>query len=81
MPKISERNKDLDLKAGYAEKYGFHDEEWKMIGGAADASSALIASEPLTRDISTWVEVPEYSILWVHREDGRTRVQIEDLDV
>jgi glutamine amidotransferase len=44
--------------------YGLHDGEWKMIG-APDAAggSLLISSEPLTRDVSTWFEVPEYSAL------------------
>ena len=27
MPKVADKAKDLDLKAGYKEKYGFHDEE------------------------------------------------------
>jgi glutamine amidotransferase len=43
--------------------YGLHDGEWKMVGeGGADT---LVASEPLTRDVSTWVEVPEYHALVV----------------
>jgi predicted glutamine amidotransferase len=36
--------------------YDFHDGEWKMIGGAANADSILVASEPLTVDTSTWLE-------------------------
>ena len=41
--------------------YGLHDGEWKMTGGAENADSILVASEPLTRDTAAWVEVPEYS--------------------
>jgi len=62
--------------------YGLHDAEWKMIGGARDADSVLVASEPLTRDISTWVELPEYSALLVSRgDDGACASRIVALDV
>jgi glutamine amidotransferase len=60
--------------------YGYHDAEWKMIGGAASADSVLVASEPLTRDISTWVEVPEYSALIVCERNGRREAQVVSLD-
>jgi glutamine amidotransferase len=61
--------------------YGFHDEEWKMTGGAANADSVLVASEPLTRDVSTWVEVPEYSALMVCERAGRREAQVVSLNV
>jgi glutamine amidotransferase len=32
-----------------------------------------VASEPLTRDFATWIEVPEYSAL-VARNDGSRRI-------
>ena len=60
--------------------YGQHDGEWKMIGGAENADSVLVASEPLTRDVSTWVEVPEYSALAVRRTDDGVRGRILALD-
>ncbi|MCC7393925.1 MAG: class II glutamine amidotransferase [Sphingomonadaceae bacterium] len=44
--------------------YQFADGEWKMTGGSAGAST-LVASEPATRDVATWVEVPEYAALIV----------------
>jgi glutamine amidotransferase len=44
--------------------YGLQDGEWKMIGAPGEAGgSVLISSEPLTRDTSTWFEVPEYSAI------------------
>lgn len=61
--------------------YGLHDGEWKMIGTAGDADSVLIASEPLTRDTSTWVEVPEYSALLVTRDAGHCSGKLVALDV
>jgi glutamine amidotransferase len=61
--------------------YGHHDGEWKMTGGAANADSVIVASEPLTRDISTWVEVPEYSALVVQQAGARKTAQLVALDV
>ena len=61
--------------------YGFHDGEWKMVGGFRMADSVLIASEPLTRDTSTWLEVPEYSACTVVEHSGRQRLRIKYLDV
>ena len=61
-------------------RYGLHDGEWKMTGGAEHADSILIASEPLTRDVASWVEVPEYSILHAGIGGGRPAVRIHYLD-
>jgi predicted glutamine amidotransferase len=60
--------------------YGLHDDEWKMTGGSDNATSVLIASEPLTRDIAAWVEVPEYSMLHATIKQGRPLITIHDLD-
>ena len=57
-------------------RYAFADGEWKMTGGG-DGPATLVASEPLTSDVATWVEVPEYSALLV---DGARR-RILPLDV
>jgi glutamine amidotransferase len=70
----------LSLWYTVGSSYGLHDGEWKMTGGARNADSILIASEPLTRDVATWVEVPEYSILHAEIRDGRPAVAIHDLD-
>ena len=61
--------------------YGLHDDEWRMAGGLEDANSILIASEPLTADVSTWIEVPEYTLLTATREGGRIHVGTRDLDL
>jgi len=60
--------------------YGLHDSEWKMTGGAGNADSILIASEPLTRDVAAWVEVPEYSLLHAQIRGGRPAVSLHYLD-
>jgi len=61
-------------------EYGHHDGEWKMIGGADTADSIMIASEPLTRDTSTWLEVPEYSMIYADTRSGRPTVEIHYID-
>lgn len=63
----------------YGDDYRFADGEWKMIG--AGGQSTLVASEPLTRDVSTWIEVPEYSALLVDRETGATRRRLRPIEV
>jgi predicted glutamine amidotransferase len=60
-------------------EYGLHDGEWKMIGGADAADSVMIASEPLTRDTSTWLEVPEYSMVCADTRTGRPVIRMHDL--
>lgn len=60
--------------------YGLHDGEWRMTGGAEAARSILVASEPLTRDVASWVEVPEYSVLHARLRDGRPAVTVGYLD-
>ncbi len=65
--------------------YGMHDDglgnlEWRMTGGAENADSIIVASEPLTRDTSTWVEVPEYSTLHAQLTGGTPVVTVRYLD-
>lgn len=61
-------------------EYGFHDGEWKMIGGEDVADSVMFASEPLTRDTSTWLEVPEYSMIYADTKSGRPTIEVRYLD-
>ncbi len=60
--------------------YGLHEGEWKMTGGAQAADSILVASEPLTRDVASWVEVPEYAVLHARRHEGRPEATLRYLD-
>jgi glutamine amidotransferase len=45
------------------------------------ARSVIIASEPLTVDSSTWLEVPEYSMLTAELVPGGIAFETRDLDV
>ncbi|HWA14403.1 MAG TPA: class II glutamine amidotransferase [Burkholderiales bacterium] len=71
----------LSLWYTFGRDYGLHDGEWKMRGGLDDQDSVIIASEPLTRDSSTWIEAPEYSMIYVAQKGGRWRVETTPLDV
>ena len=51
------------------------------IGGAAAADSVMVASEPLTSDVTKWLEVPEYAMLHTERQQGRPITEIHYLDV
>lgn len=74
-------HKFLSLWYTTGSEYGLHDGEWKMIGGAVDADSVIIASEPLTRDTSTWLEVPEYSACYLERIDNRRHFRVKYLPI
>ena len=43
--------------------------------------SVIIASEPLTTDHSTWLEVPEYSLLTAELTADGLEFEMRDLDV
>jgi predicted glutamine amidotransferase len=60
--------------------YALHDGEWKMTGGAENADSIIVASEPLTRDTSAWVELPEYGALFAQLSDGRPQLSVRLMD-
>jgi len=60
--------------------YGLHEGEWQMTGGSDNATSILVASEPLTRDTAAWVEVPEYSMLHATIRKDRPAISIRDLE-
>jgi glutamine amidotransferase len=61
-------------------EYREHEGEWAMRG--ADAPTSLIvASEPITSDASTWLEVSEYSLLAAARAGGTVTTELHDLDV
>ena len=71
----------LSLWYTLGREYGYHDGEWQTIGGSDSADTVIIASEPLTRDVSTWLEVPEYSMLCANTSDGKPRVFLDYLEV
>jgi glutamine amidotransferase len=71
----------LSMWYSFGADYGLHDGEWKLTGGVSQADSIVVASEPLTRDFATWIEVPEYSALVVRSDGSRRFAEIHALDV
>ena len=55
-------------------EYTDRDGDWQMTAGDR-ARSVIIASEPLTTDHSSWLEVPEYSMLTAELTRRRARVR------
>jgi len=62
-PSLIDQLDYLSLWYTLGRQYTCHEGEWKMLGGPESARAMLLASEPLTRDESTWLEVPEYSLV------------------
>jgi len=71
----------LSLWYTIGDRYEFSDGEWRMVGGSAGGGSVLLASEPLTYDVSGWVEVPEYTAICVSRSSSGVQVQNVPMDV
>ena len=79
--KVHEANLSfLSLWYTLGRDYNLHDGEWRMTGGAENADSIIVASEPLTRDTSAWVELPEYSAMFAEVRHGRPRLAVRLLD-
>ena len=64
----------------YGESYGYYDNEYKM-KGSKTKSSIIIASEPLTEDTTTWVEVPEYTLLLAIAEPDGINIITKDINI
>jgi glutamine amidotransferase len=56
------------------------DGTWQMTAGEPPRS-VIIASEPLTTDVSTWLEAPEYSMLTAELTSDGLQFETRDLDV
>jgi predicted glutamine amidotransferase len=52
---------------------------WRMSGGAARDRAVLLSSEPLTRDTTGWVEVPEYNALAAVRHGDRVDLSLHEV--
>ncbi|KTD25783.1 putative glutamine amidotransferase [Legionella lansingensis] len=64
----------------YGESYGYYDNEYKMKGSHVK-SSIIIASEPLTEDTTTWLEVPEYTLIIARHEDNEIKIISQDINI
>jgi glutamine amidotransferase len=64
----------------YGECYGYYDNEYKM-KESKRKSSIIISSEPLTSDPSTWISVPEYTMLVAHLEGDEIKITSQDINI
>lgn len=74
---FSAHNEYHSLWYTYGESYGYYDGEYKMKG--KEKTSIIIASEPLTEDTTTWIEVPEYSLLIAYYKDNEIEIFTKDI--
>lgn len=64
----------------FGEEYGWFDNQYKMKGGQYKRS-VIFSSEPLTEKVTTWIEVPEYSLVTAQFEGTEINIVTKDLDV
>lgn len=62
----------------YGESYELSENEYKMKGGDK-RSSILIASEPLTEDTTTWIELPEYTCIVARLQKDNVEIVTHDI--
>ena len=62
------------------DRFAEHDHGWDIVFGS-EARAAIVASEPVGADHIGWLEVPEYSMLVITREDDRVAVDVRELNL
>lgn len=63
----------------YGGHYALVEGEYKMAG--QKKQTIIFSSEPLTQDLTTWIEVPAYSIMTAQWKNDEILVQTSDLDI
>ncbi|MGI9290227.1 MAG: class II glutamine amidotransferase [Gammaproteobacteria bacterium] len=71
----------LSLWYTAGERYSVVENEYAMSGDPASSEAFLMASEPLTRDTTGWVEVPEYSALLVCGNGSQRTIVTADITI
>lgn len=64
----------------FGESYGFYNNEYKM-KESDKKLSVIIASEPLTEDTTTWIEVPEYTLILARPEGNTIKIISQDINL
>jgi glutamine amidotransferase len=64
----------------YGDSYGLYDNEFKMKAGKQKLSM-ILASEPLTADTTTWIEVPEYTLIVAYLENDEIKIISQDIQL
>ncbi len=61
----------------FGHRYKKIEGEYQMTKG--DRSSLILASEPLTKDTTSWLQVPQYSIMSVEGSAGNLKINTEEV--
>lgn len=78
--KVHEANTEyLSLWYTVGDRFGLEDGEWRMIGGDDAPHAFIVASEPLTRDSTTWLEAPPYHLIYADLAGDRPRVECSEI--
>lgn len=64
----------------YGKKYGKYGDEYRMFEGEKKLS-VIFCSEPLTEDMTTWIEVPEYSLAIAQPLADEVSIKITDIGI
>ncbi|KTD44817.1 class II glutamine amidotransferase [Legionella quateirensis] len=64
----------------YGDSYGYYDHTYKM-KEHSEKTSIIIASEPLTEDTTTWLEVPEYTMVVARRSGQEIIITSQDINL
>ncbi len=64
----------------YGDSYGFYNNSYKMKENNAK-TSIIIASEPLTEDTATWLEVPEYTLVIARLQENEIKITSKDINL
>jgi len=70
----------LSLWYAVGERFDHTDGAWQMTGEHAN-DSLLVASEPLTQNLSGWVEVPEYTAVVAEMDEGALSIRTVAMDI
>jgi glutamine amidotransferase len=63
-------------------RFGCFDSQWTMATEVNKGyTSMVLASEPLTKDVSSWVELQKYTMLVIDRSDGLIRMSTREIDL
>jgi len=64
----------------YGDSYGYYDNEYKM-KSSTEKSSIIISSEPLTQDTTTWMSVPEYTLIIASLKENDIIITSQDINI
>jgi glutamine amidotransferase len=62
------------------DRFAIDEGRWRMAGTGGASEAVLVASEPLTNDVTGWVEVPEYTAMIAQKQGNTVSVRLQEID-